>query len=455
MIDFIKNKISGKSLLILGFGREGKSTYSFLRKHFPEITLTIADKDVTISSKINDSKVRLITGENYIESINDFDLIFKTPGISLNYLPFEVERKKITSQTDFFLEFYSKQITGITGTKGKSTTSSLIYHIFKLFTDDAILVGNIGVPPFDMIDKIGLNTRIVFELSSHQLEFITKGPQTAILLNLFQEHLDHYRTFEEYQQSKFNILRYQNSSGNFIFNADDYLIDTLIQQNNLQRNYFACSLNLSNDCGCHLETDKICYIDKQGFKTFFRLDEDRHLKGDHNVRNIMAAICVCKLAGISDEIISEGIRSFPGLEHRIEYVGEYNHVHYYNDSIATIPEATIEAIKTLGNVNTLILGGFDRGIDYGLLIDYLDSSSIPNLIFLGNAGKRILDGLIRKNTSRKKMKFAENFEDAVKLAKQVTAVNGICLLSPAAASYDMFKNFEERGSVYKKLVRGQ
>jgi UDP-N-acetylmuramoylalanine--D-glutamate ligase len=454
MIDFVKNKITGKLLLILGFGREGESTYNFLTKHFSEINLTIADKDETIPLKINDSKVRLITGENYLESINDFDIIFKTPGISLNHLPFEVKREKITSQTDLFLEFYSRQIIGITGTKGKSTTSSLIYHIFKLFTVDAILVGNIGVPPFDVIDDIGENTRIVFELSSHQLEFISKGPKTAILLNLFQEHLDHYKSFEEYQQAKFNILRYQDLSGNFIFNADDNLIDILIQQNNLQRNYYGCSLNMSNECGCHLENENVCFIDMLGCKTFFILDEDRHLKGDHNIRNIMAAICACKLANIPNEIIAEGIKSFPGLEHRIEYVGEFNNVHYYNDSISTIPEATIEAIKTLGDVSTLILGGFDRGIDYGLLIDYLESSSIHNLIFLGAAGKRILDGLIRKNIRGKKMEFAENFEDAVKLAKHITAINGICLLSPAAASYDMFKNFEERGRVYKKLVRG-
>jgi UDP-N-acetylmuramoylalanine--D-glutamate ligase len=455
MIDFIQNKIAGKHLLILGFGREGESTFRLFRKYFPDIDLTIADRDASIASKINDSQVRLITGENYLEHINDFDLIFKTPGISLNHLPFEVQREKITSQTDFFLEYYSKQITGITGTKGKSTTSSLIFHIIKLFTDDAVLVGNIGVPPFDVIDDIGEKSRIVFELSSHQLEFISKGPKTAILLNLFQEHLDHYKTFEEYQQSKFNILRYQDFSGNFIFNADDYLIEVLIQQNNLQRNYYGCSLNMSNECGCHLENENVCFIDAHGRKTFFRLDEDRHLKGDHNIRNIMAAICSCKLANIPDDIIAEGIKSFPGLEHRIEYVGEFNHVHYYNDSISTIPEATIEAIKTLGDVSTLILGGFDRGIDYGLLIDYLESSSVHNLIFLGAAGKRILDGLIRKNMRGKKMKFVENFEDAVKHAKNITAINGICLLSPAAASYDMFKNFEERGRVYKKLVRGQ
>ncbi|MFA5781466.1 MAG: UDP-N-acetylmuramoyl-L-alanine--D-glutamate ligase [Bacteroidales bacterium] len=453
MIDFVKNKIDGKRLLILGFGREGESTYRFLRKHFPDILITVADKNPEISGKIKDLNTELIVGEQYLDSLDDFDIIFKTPGISLNFLPVKVDPKKITSQTDIFLDYFSSQIIGITGTKGKSTTSSLIFHIIKLFTTNAVLVGNIGVPPFDHLDEITENTKIIYELSSHQLEYITKGPHIGILLNLFQEHLDHYETFETYQQSKFNITRYQEISDSFIFNADDILIRKLVSDANLERNYIGCSLQNIQSKGCWMDHEKLYFSDGTGEPIIIDLSTGRLLKGDHNVRNIMAAVCACKLTGVPDDVISEGIRAFKGLEHRMEYVGEFNGIHFYNDSIATIPEATIEAVKTLKNVDTLILGGFDRGIEYNKLVEFIAGSAIRNILLLGEAGKRIQDGLKQYNTSGKIILHIQSLEDAVRIAKEKTAKSKICLLSPAAASYDKFKNFEERGSLYKKLVR--
>ena len=159
MLDFIRKKIEGKSILILGFGREGESTYRFLRKNFPELLIHIADKSNQVKEKIRDDKIVLLTGDDYLSSINDYDLIFKTPGISLKDISFS--RNNFTSQTDLFLDFYSSQVVGITGTKGKSTTSSLIYHILKLNDNNVVLVGNIGIPPFDMIAEIDKNTKIV------------------------------------------------------------------------------------------------------------------------------------------------------------------------------------------------------------------------------------------------------------------------------------------------------
>jgi len=231
MIEFVQKKIIDKRILILGFGKEGESTYNFLRLHYGSPDITIADNNNDIVTKISDSSIKFITGEKYLDNLNDFDIIFKSPGISLNHLPYKVKRKKITSQTDIFLEFFSSQIIGITGTKGKSTTSSLIYHIFKLNSDKVVLVGNIGVPPFDILNEISHDTKIVFELSSHQLEYITKGPHIAILLNFYQEHLDYYSSFEDYQLSKFNITQFQEEGDIFIYNSDDKLINNLISEN--------------------------------------------------------------------------------------------------------------------------------------------------------------------------------------------------------------------------------
>jgi UDP-N-acetylmuramoylalanine--D-glutamate ligase len=451
MLDFIRKKIEGKSILILGFGREGESTYNLLRKSFPELIIHIADKSEQIANRIKDDNTVLLTGDDYLSSINNCDLIFKSPGISLKDVAFD--RNKITSQTDLFLDFYSSQVIGITGTKGKSTTSSLIYHILKLYDNNVVLVGNIGIPPFDLIGEIDKNTKIVFELSSHQLEYISKGPHIAILLNYFQEHLDYYKSYEDYQLSKFNITLYQENSDNFIFNADDKLVLDIISQNKLERNYYGLSLSNSQSKGCWIENDTIFF--SNGNESFSIMDfkTEIYLKGEHNKRNILAAICASKILNVSDEIIKEGVTTFKGLEHRLEYIGEYNGVHYYNDSIATIPEATIEAVKALQNVNTLLLGGFDRGIDYNILAEFIASSHINNLIFLGDAGTRIMEGLKQYNVKGKFQAFVKDLEEAVKIAKEKTPKAGICLLSPAAASYDMFKNFEERGRVYKKLVK--
>jgi UDP-N-acetylmuramoylalanine--D-glutamate ligase len=168
--------------------------------------------------------------------------------------------------------------------------------------------------------------------------------------------------------------------------------------------------------------------------------------------NIMAAINVCKILEVPDDIIIDGILNFKGLEHRIEYVGKFNNIHFYNDSISTIPESAIAAVKTLKDVDTLILGGYDRGVDYTNLIEFLLQSSISNLIFIAQAGKRIYDELKTKQKLKQKLFYVNDFDEVVKIAKEKTRINSICLLSPAAASYGMFVNFEERGKVFKKLV---
>ena len=188
--------------------------------------------------------------------------------------------------------------------------------------------------------------------------------------------------------------------------------------------------------------------------TVFDFSKRMYLPGNHNLKNMMAAVCVCKIFQIPDEIITEAVLRFKGLEHRLEYVGEYGDIHFYNDSIATIPEATIEAMKTLKDVDTLILGGKDRGIDYNNLIKFLAGSNVNNLIFLGEAGKRIYEGInLVDKTKSKKCFLIMEFNEASQIIKKYTKPGSICLLSPAAASYDMFNNFEERGEAFKKIAR--
>lgn len=229
----ILSHLKGKHILILGFGREGKSTYRFILETMPHAKVTIADMNLNLdTSEIIAHKHNFILGENYLQNISSFDIIIKSPGISLKDHPSLVATQKISSQTDLFLQAYAPQCIGITGTKGKSTTASLIYHILQTMNMPSLLAGNIGIPLFDVISQITGKEKIVIELSSHQLEFIQQGPAIAVLLNLFEEHLDHYTSFYDYQVAKFNIATTQQKTDFFIHNTADNLINQLLEDTN-------------------------------------------------------------------------------------------------------------------------------------------------------------------------------------------------------------------------------
>jgi len=455
MLSQLKEYFAGNKILILGFGVEGQSTYRLLRKIFPDEMLHIADinedlvKKEIISRDLQ--KLNLQLGADYLKNIGNYDMVIKAPGISLKNIS-GADFSKFTSHTELFIRFFRNQIIGITGTKGKSTTSSLIHHIVKSYDENCLLVGNIGIPPFDLLESINIDTKIIFELSSHQLEQVKVSPHIAILLNLFEEHLDHYKTFENYQKAKFNISLFQDSNDFFIFNADDPRIETLLAETSLKSNLLKFSLLQKVEKGCYIHNNKVFYQDDEVVeilnKTAFT-----NLIGEHNLLNIMAAVCASVLSGIPAKYIASAVESFRPLEHRIEFVGKFDDILFYNDSISTIPEAAIAAVKALKNVDTLILGGFDRGISYDFLIDFLSKSTVSNLVFIGEAGKRMLGIYQSGNFARKNTFMASDFEEAVSYAKRNTEKNKICLLSPAAASYDMFKNFAERGAKYKQLVR--
>ena len=452
MINDLVEILRNMQVLILGYGKEGKSTYHLIIKYISASQIAIADQNKSLVPDV-DPGVELYLGESYLENLNDFNLIIKAPGIPKKILQDRVDEKKIISQTDLFLRIFSDQIIGVTGTKGKSTTASLIKHILSTYSKNVVLVGNIGVPPFDLVNSIDEDTRIVFELSSHQLQDVTSSPHIAILLNLFEEHLDHYDNLRSYHLAKLNITKFQNENDWLILNDDDPKINELLRLDKPKSNLLPYSLKHSINAGAFLEKNGLVKFKQQRIESTFDVSQRASLVGDHNLMNIMAAINACKVLNIPDASILEAINNFSGLPHRMEYLGKFKGIHFYNDSIATIPEATISAVKTLKKVDTLILGGKDRGIDYQILSDYLPDSGVNNLVFMGDAGKRIMDDL--KNSSKlKKQKifFINSFNELPKIIKENTLPEYICLLSPAASSYDMFSNFEERGDVFKKIA---
>ncbi len=455
MFEILDDIILNKRVLILGFGREGKALYFFLHKRYPQQKFWIADRnpDADVIQLIeSEGETGLIIGENYLDELDSFDLVVKTPGIPLRDLPGRMDLSKLTSQTNLFLQLFSNQIIGITGTKGKSTTSSLIYHIIRQFTDDVVLVGNIGVPPFEIVNEIGPQTRIVFEMSSHQLESVTVSPHIAILLNIYQEHLDHYNSYADYQLAKYKIAEFQQSGDLFIYNTGDERIGNLMNQFQVQHNCYGFGYAPDGRNQAWLNNGQIV-IGNRKTGNEFRIDREHGtmLKGEHNLLNVMAAVAAVLETGIPEEVIVAALATFKGLEHRIEYVGCFGGKNYYNDSISTIPEATIQAVKALGKVDTLILGGYDRMIDYAHLAEFLAASSISNLLFTGDAGKRMME-LYHHYPSGSNAIFMADFDALVNEAIELTPAGGCCLLSPAAASYGFFKNFEERGRRFKKLV---
>ena len=439
--------LKNKSLVILGFGTEGQSTFRYLRKLFPEKTIAIADRDETISQRFSDlTNVRWLTGQDYRKQITHYEVIIKSPGIKLT----GVSNSKITSQSDLFLKTFGDQVIGVTGTKGKSTTTSLIHHIVRQQTSNTVLVGNIGIPPFEKIDNIDDKTIIVNEISAHQLENTEVAPSTAILLNLFEEHLDRFTDKAAYYYNKLKILQNQHKCQHAVLNDESSMNGDLNTQLEIQGKKWLFGFQKSADRAAWLEHNKIIFRKDKQLEEY--AVDKIHLPGRHNLLNIMAAIVACRINQISPEGVIKGLQSFKGLEHRIEKVGTFRHITFYNDSISTIPHATIEALKTLPYTDTLILGGFDRNINYELLYPFLKKSAVSNLIFTGPAGKRISNEFSKVNTD-KAVIFENNMESIVKKAYKITAPGKICLLSPAASSYDQFKNFEERGNQFKKWVK--
>lgn len=450
MLDKLLSYLENKKILILGFGLEGDASYRFLRRHFPEKQLFIADKNINLLENkvelMEDEFLEISLGENYLNGIQKYDLILKAPGISLKDVDISSFEDKITSELELFLEYVDVFSIGITGTKGKSTTSSLMYKVLKDQGKDAYLLGNIGEPIFNDIEEFTKDSIAVIELSSHALEYVKKSTNIGIILDIFEEHLDHYKSLEKYIEAKYNVAKYQKDTDYLIYNFDN----EFMQKYNFKykKNDYAISIkNKPDTINKVFLKDNSIYCNE---KNIMNINEKINLKGIHNLNNIMFIIAVCNIMNLNFEKVIESIKEFKPLEHRMEFVANVDGVDYYNDSIATIPESTINAINSIENINTLIVGGKDRGVNLQELIIFLEKNdTIENIICLPKTGEFIKEGL--KN-SNKNVVFTEKLEDAVKIAKEVTKKGTVCLLSPAASSYGYFKNFEERGRLFKKYV---
>lgn len=450
MFKKIIEKIEKNKVAILGFGKEGISTYRFIRRHLPEKDLTIIDKNETLKDNTIfscDLHVTFCLGEHYLEHLNDFELIIKSPGVCLKDIRTDLLENKITSQIGFILEDTDFFTIGVTGSKGKSTTTSLLYSILKDQGKDVFLLGNIGNPPFDFIEDMHKESILVIEMAALQLEFVKKSPSVAILLNLFEEHLDFFGNKEKYYKAKLNIFAFQTKEDLGFYDYDNETLRNAVNENHYPATLIPVSYQEKEARGVYCDENFI-YWKEETLKKLYDCTLPRTLIGKHYLKDIMMCLGVAYALHLDFKKIEETLQNFKPLEHRMEKVGTFAGVTYYNDAIATIPEATKNAIEALKNVNTLIFGGMDRKIHYEDFISYLNASSIENFICMKDTGYTI--GKFLKN---KNVYFCETLKEAVEVAKKVTKKDTICLLSPAASSYNQFKNFEEKGKLYKEYVK--
>lgn len=428
----ILSGLKNKKILIVGKGIEGSAVYKYLSSHLPGGKLKLVDvKD----------------GENYLDSQKDYDLAVKSPGVKpeLITIPY-------TTATNIFLSNAKGKVIGVTGTKGKSTTATLIYKMLKMQDLDVYLGGNIGQSPLDFIDKLNDNSWTVLEMSSYQLNDLKASPHIAIVLMITSEHLDYHKTQQNYVEAKRNILRYQTPQDFAIINKDY----PTSHESNIHTigKVFQVSRERKVRNGCFAKGKAVWVSRDDKVEKIIEISKIK-LLGKHNLENVCAAVCAANLAGVSKSNIISVLKNFGGLPHRLEFIGENEGIKFINDSLSTIPEATIEALETFPDAQTLIAGGHDRGLNYSSLARYLSKGQVKTLILFPPTGKRIWEEICKITPEKNRPeKFAiSSMEQAIQIAFAETMPGKICLLSPASASFGIFKDYRDRGKQFKKEIQ--
>lgn len=403
-----------KKIAVLGYGIEGQDAEKFLKKRGANVSI--------LDQKFD---------ENYLKNLENFDVIVRSPGVYRYKKEINVANKKgvkITSPIHIFFDEFPGMIIGVTGTKGKGTTSTLIYEILKTAKKDVYLAGNIGKPFLELLPKLNKNSIVVLEMSSFQLIDLPVSPDIAVVLNITSDHMDWHKSQEEYVDSKKNIVKYQKQFDWAVLNKD-YKITTDFSK---------------------ITKANVIFFSKNTLEKAYK--EGLLLKGEHNLENIAAAVSVGKILNIDKKLIKKTVKNFKGLEHRLELVKKIGGVSFYNDSFATGPQPTIAAIKSFSERETLILGGSDKGLDYKNLGEIINKTkNVVNILLIGEIRNQI-----KKHISKNKNVYdlgTSTMIEIVKKAYEVTNRGGVVILSPAAASFDMFENYKDRGNQFKAAVK--
>lgn len=443
-----------KKVLVIGTGISGIAATELLNKMNGKVILfdgnTNLDKEEIYHKIGGKDKADIILGDLEEDIIRELDLAIISPGVPTD-IPMVKELKKrnipVWGEVELAYQCSKGRIIGITGTNGKTTTTALTGEIMKTWQKDVFVVGNIGTPYTRMVSSMKDSSVTVAEMSSFQLETIKDfRPDVAAILNITPDHLNRHHTMENYIDAKANIFKNQKSHDTLVLNYEDDILRELVKKAKAHIIYFSSKRAL--DHGVYLENENIiCSLN--GEKNIVCNIHEVKLLGIHNYENIMAAIGIAASINVPMESIKKAIAAFNGVEHRIEYVDEKNGVKYYNDSKGTNPDAAIQGIKAMVTPTLLIGGGFDKNSDYEEWIQSFDGK-VRYLVLLGQTREKIA-GTARK-LGFHNIIMVDTLEEAVDVCSRRAKPGDSVLLSPACASWGMFKNYEERGRMFKELV---
>jgi UDP-N-acetylmuramoylalanine--D-glutamate ligase len=443
--------LKNKRVLVVGLGRSGAASAFFLQERGARVTVSDSKTEAQLQSEVAallDRGVSIETGQHGERTFRDQDLIIVSPGVPSDQPQLQHARSlgiPVIGEVELAFRFLKGKVIAITGSNGKTTTTTLVGEILAKSGKKTLVGGNIGTPVISLVDKSTPDSYVVLEISSFQLESIQQfRPWIAAILNITPDHLDRHHTFQAYVDAKVRIFENQQSGDFAVLNADDPTCADLKSKVKTPLYWFSRKQEL--DSGAFLRSDQIVFRGN-GKEIPVLGRADIHLKGAHNLENILAATCIGMIAGCDPAKTRQAVTEFKGVEHRLEPVATINGISFYNDSKATNVDATIKALESFpGNIH-IILGGKDKGSDYSVLNPLL-RERVKRVYLIGAAAEKIRAQV----ESTVPMVQSNTLDRAVRQAFEAASSGDVVLLAPACASFDQFENYEQRGRVFKHLV---
>lgn len=449
-------ELNGKHVLVVGLGKSGVASALFLKAHGARVTVSDTKSGDQLRNEIPallDHGITVETGGHGERTFRGQDLIVVSPGVPVDAPPLVQARglgENVIGEIELAAQFLPGPIVAITGSNGKTTTTTLVGEILIAGGFPTLVGGNIGTPAISLAERAKPETTAVLEVSSFQLETIqTFRPKVAVVLNVTPDHLDRHRTFEIYANAKARIFENQQGTDFAVLNLDDPTCVTMASRTRAQVFWFSRQKEVGR--GAWVRDEKIVFRDESGQREILQVSEIP-LKGAHNLENVLAAVSSAMLMGCAPNKVRDAVRNFRAVEHRLEFVATVGGVDYYNDSKATNVDATIKALESFPANIHLILGGKDKGSDYTVLNDLL-RKRVKRVYTIGAAAAKIESEIVSAKDGGPEVVPSQTLENAIRSAHAVAQPGDIVLLAPACASFDQFKSYEHRGQVFKEIVR--
>jgi UDP-N-acetylmuramoylalanine--D-glutamate ligase len=449
-------ELNGKRVLVVGLGKSGVASALFLKAHGARVTVSDTKSGDDLRNEIPvllDHGITVETGGHGERTFQGQDLIVVSPGVPIDAPPLAQARslgESVIGEIELAAQFLLGPIIAITGSNGKTTTTTLTGEIMAAGGFPTLVGGNIGTPAISLAERATRDSVIVLEVSSFQLETIqTFRPKVSVVLNVTPDHLDRHRTFDAYVNAKARIFENQRGDDFTVLNADDPTCVSMAARTKAQVFWFSRQKEVER--GAWVREGAVLFRDSRGQREILQVS-DIPLKGAHNLENVLAAVCAGALMGCAPEKIRQAVANFKAVEHRLEFVATIRGVDYYNDSKATNVDATIKALESFPANIHLILGGKDKGSDYSVLNDLL-RQRVKRVYTIGAAAAKIESQIVSTKNGGPELIHAETLENAIRKASTIAQPGDIVLLAPACASFDQFKNYEQRGGLFKEIVR--